>query len=167
MTASYCLNVSQQLWFVACMYGVTWTWFVSGRGRTPSRSSLGNTLSFLDKDRCTLSLIVLCTTMSPHFWESSQTNRRFVFQEMHVMNIILKLLLAFLTYFYHTLRIHSKKKGFDLDLNLHFMTLILLWENSFPALHISISLSISLTLSHIQLGLTGIPVFHIQHFHIL
>lgn len=79
----------------------------------------------------------------PHFWESLQTR---IFSPkkcmcVRMMNVILKLLLAFLTYFYHTLWIHSKKKGFDLDLNLQFMTLILLWANSFPTLHFSPHLS--------------------------
>lgn len=86
--------------------GVKRTSIVSGRGRTPSRSSLGNTLSFLDRDVCVMSYVRSATQSRSHFWESSQTTCWLVFlrnagyitllscTSARMMKITLKLLLV-------------------------------------------------------------------------
>lgn len=114
MTAINCLQcILHQECFIACgriSAGMKSTSIVSGGGRKPSRSSLGNTLSFLDKDICPVSLWRSMPKSPSHFRESSlhtPIHQLFFFLSskkcishscisVRMIDVILKLLLIFL-----------------------------------------------------------------------
>lgn len=172
--------------------GVKRTSIVSDSGRTLSRSSLGNTLSFLDKDVCAMSYVRSATQSRSHFWESSQTTCWLVFlrnvgyitllscTSARMMKITLKLLLVLVQWLICAAcwQLHANTKINVFDANcqpsvadvLDFRCLcVYVWKQCGPP-HPFLRFSYSQKHMNRHIWehkwLTGLPVLHILHFHL-